>query len=311
MKRLLAVALALSGCSTEEGRPVDDAGAEVAVPAIDAARFDCRATTPPARRSPVSYDCVTDRGCEQRMISAHRGAGAPGELAPENTLSAFRAAIVAGADVTETDVRLTADGVLVLIHDGNVMRTLEGSGDVSSLTLEQLRAMPVKATRYQGQFGCERVPTLEETLALTKGRIHLILDASKIPQIEVIVAAVQKYNAVNDVIFDTDGNVEKLKAALALEPKLNFSVRATSPDLVDVAIAAPGAQPLYVHIEDAPPNTMAPKIRAHGLRVFALGFLADGPAESADFSAYEALYTGGATFIQTNRPELLARALGR
>ena len=69
---------------------------------------------------------------------AHRGGG---KLAPEATLAAFRAASAAGADVLEMDVRRTADGALVVIHDALVDRTTDGSGPVASLRLDELRRL--------------------------------------------------------------------------------------------------------------------------------------------------------------------------
>ena len=58
---------------------------------------------------------------------AHRGASG---TFPENTLSAFRAAIDAGADMCELDVQLTRDGAVVVIHDETVDRTTDGNGEV-------------------------------------------------------------------------------------------------------------------------------------------------------------------------------------
>ena len=69
---------------------------------------------------------------------AHRGGGM---LAPEATLAAFEAAARAGADVLEMDVRLSADGALVVIHDRTVDRTTDGSGAVGELRFEELRSL--------------------------------------------------------------------------------------------------------------------------------------------------------------------------
>lgn len=71
-------------------------------------------------------------------VIAHRGGAA---LAPENTLEAFRKASELGADVLELDVRSTADGTLVVIHDDTVDRTTNGSGEVSQFTLDQLQML--------------------------------------------------------------------------------------------------------------------------------------------------------------------------
>jgi glycerophosphoryl diester phosphodiesterase len=71
-------------------------------------------------------------------VIAHRGAS---EDAPEHTLSAYRKAIEAGADTLECDVRLTADGHLVCVHDRRVDRTSNGHGAVSALELAELAAL--------------------------------------------------------------------------------------------------------------------------------------------------------------------------
>lgn len=71
-------------------------------------------------------------------VVAHRGAS---EDAPEHTLAAYRKAIEDGADALECDVRLTADGHLVCVHDRRVNRTSNGRGAVSGLELADLAAL--------------------------------------------------------------------------------------------------------------------------------------------------------------------------
>ncbi|MFG2195650.1 glycerophosphodiester phosphodiesterase [Streptomyces sp. NPDC048639] len=71
-------------------------------------------------------------------VVAHRGAS---EDAPEHTLAAYRKAIEDGADALECDVRLTADGHLVCVHDWRVNRTSNGRGAVSALELSDLAAL--------------------------------------------------------------------------------------------------------------------------------------------------------------------------
>ncbi|MGW7126849.1 glycerophosphodiester phosphodiesterase [Streptomyces bobili] len=76
---------------------------------------------------------------QQRIqVVAHRGAS---EDAPEHTLAAYRKAIEDGADALECDVRLTADGHLVCVHDRRVNRTSNGRGAVSQLELTDLAAL--------------------------------------------------------------------------------------------------------------------------------------------------------------------------
>lgn len=70
------------------------------------------------------------------LIIAHRGAS---DQLAEHTLAAYREAIDAGADALECDVRLTADTVLVCVHDRRIDRTSDGRGVVANHTLAQLR----------------------------------------------------------------------------------------------------------------------------------------------------------------------------
>ena len=71
-------------------------------------------------------------------VAAHRGWS---KKYPENTLLAFKEAIALGVDQLETDVHMTKDGELVLIHDKTVDRTTNGTGAVKDMTLEQLKAL--------------------------------------------------------------------------------------------------------------------------------------------------------------------------
>jgi len=94
-------------------------------------------------------------------IIAHRGSM---DLCPENTMAAFRRALADGADVLETDVRMSAEGVLVCLHDPTVDRTTDGSGRVDQLRLEEIRRLDASGgtSGYRG----ERVPTLGEVASL-------------------------------------------------------------------------------------------------------------------------------------------------
>jgi glycerophosphoryl diester phosphodiesterase len=105
---------------------------------------------------------------DARPVIAHRGASAE---APENTLPAFEAAVRRGADAFELDVRLTADGAPVVIHDDTLDRTTDRTGLVRSHTLAELRSVDAGArfTADQGRThpyrgGDARIPTLGEVL---------------------------------------------------------------------------------------------------------------------------------------------------
>lgn len=84
------------------------------------------------------------------LLVAHRGGSG---LAPENTLAAFRSAVEAyGADMLELDVRLSADGEVVVIHDPTVDRTTDGSGAVADLPWSELRTLDA-GCRFEAEDG--------------------------------------------------------------------------------------------------------------------------------------------------------------
>ena len=105
------------------------------------------------------------------MIVAHRGASGD---APENTLAAFRLAWRQGADAIEGDFRLTKDGVIVCIHDGDTKRVGDRDMLVVDSTLQELKTVDIGGCRGE-QFIGERVPTLDEVIStIPDGKIILI-----------------------------------------------------------------------------------------------------------------------------------------
>ncbi len=108
-------------------------------------------------------------------VIGHRGAPA---LAPENTLQGIEKAYSCGADMVEMDVRLSSDGVLVLMHDETVDRTTNGSGRIEDLSLRELKSLDA---------GGEPVPTLGEAIMLTKSLNMIAVVEMKEEGIEELV----------------------------------------------------------------------------------------------------------------------------
>ena len=97
-------------------------------------------------------------------VAAHRGNA---KYFPENTMASFRAAAALRPDMIETDVHMTKDGALVLLHDHMLGRTTDGTGLIREKTLRQIRMLD--AGRWKGaEFEGERVPVLEEFLDFFK-----------------------------------------------------------------------------------------------------------------------------------------------
>ncbi|MEV5793347.1 glycerophosphodiester phosphodiesterase [Streptomyces sp. NPDC052192] len=113
------------------------------------------------------------------QVVAHRGAS---EEAPEHTLAAYRKAIEDGADALECDVRLTADGHLVCVHDRRVNRTSNGRGAVSALELADLAALDFGSWKNRDESpDWEYAPGgPEDTSVLTLERLlELVADAGR------------------------------------------------------------------------------------------------------------------------------------
>ncbi len=105
-------------------------------------------------------------------VAAHRGAST---TYPENTMEAFRAAIEMGVDQIETDVRITKDGELVLIHDETVNRTTNGEGKVRDMTLAELKILDAGIKKDE-KFAGAKIPTLRELMELVKDHPTMTLD---------------------------------------------------------------------------------------------------------------------------------------
>ena len=110
------------------------------------------------------------------LVSCHRGCT---ERAPENTVAAARDALRLGVDLIECDVRTTADGHLVIMHDSTVDRTTDGFGPVSGMTLAQVRRLCIRDTRF-ASVGTHHVPTLEELVKAVDGRAGFYIDTKDV-----------------------------------------------------------------------------------------------------------------------------------
>ena len=130
------------------------------------------------------------------LIIAHRGAS---ELAPENTIAAFRRAIEDGAEGIEFDVRLAKDGVAVVFHDATLNRVGQIEGRVSDFTAEELQTFDVgswfnlkNAKNADARFSAETVPTLREVLEFLRrfqGLIYIELKCKE-GDVKTLVKAV-------------------------------------------------------------------------------------------------------------------------
>lgn len=177
------------------------------------------------------------------LIIAHRGASA---LAPENTLTAFQKAINDGAEGIEFDVRLSKDGIPVVIHDSNLMRLAKIEGRVSEFNAGELQKLDVgswfwlKNSRQNfDRKSVETVPTLMQVLDFLKdykGLIYIELKCKKTENEELVQAVCQLI-----------GNSRLLKNILVKSFKLEVipNIRRYCPDVKTVALFAPKIMTIF------------------------------------------------------------------
>jgi glycerophosphoryl diester phosphodiesterase len=192
------------------------------------------------------------------LIIGHRGASA---VAPENTMAAFREAIAAGADGIEFDVRLTRDGVPVVIHDSTLRRTGGWQQRVADLTWSELAQIDV-GSWFNRSFAQERVPSLKELLTLFESN-DLVLNlemksdsaSEHAPLAEACCTLINEHSLKERVIiscFDLAAiKVVKsidpeIKTAALFEPSLSNLSVLSNERIINQAIAV-GASALALH----------------------------------------------------------------
>ena len=148
------------------------------------------------------------------MVVAHRGYSS---VFPENTLAAFAGALDIGVDYIELDVQMTKDGQLVVFHDDDLKRITGAEGAVRDYTLAELGALDA-GSWFSSSFAGERIPTLEEALALIEqGQCGVYLELKDIGETpgfeESVLAAAGQCGMTDRCVFASFryDNLERLK----------------------------------------------------------------------------------------------------
>ena len=232
------------------------------------------------------------------LVVAHRGASAE---APENTLAAYRAAMAHGVQAVECDVRLSADGAVVVMHDPTLERTTDGSGPVAARTLAELRRLD--AGRWKAPaFAGERIPELGEVLDLVRGRMLLFVDLKEGRGLEERVARL--VGSRTDVIalaFDPR-RIARMRSLLPHVPAM-LLVRREPDDEVEMLIAVAaqaGAALLGVEVAGVDRPLIEAAHRS-GLGVFA--WTVNDPGDARQLAA------AGIDCLITDRPDAIAAAV--
>lgn len=139
---------------------------------------------------PESNDRKSKHSARRVIRVGHRGAAGH---APENTVAAIHAGIACGVEFVEIDLRRTADGALVALHDATVNRTTDGRGRVSRLSLGKVK-------RLDAGNGTE-IPTLEEALEAADRRTGLMLELKVRGIAQQTVETVRRTNFTGPLLY--------------------------------------------------------------------------------------------------------------
>ena len=241
------------------------------------------------------------------LVAAHRG-GATGGW-PENALETFANTINDTPALLEVDVRGTADGRLVLIHDDSLSRTTSGDGIVAARTLPELRNLTLRAP--DGSDTPYAIPTLEEALAWADGRAVLSLDLKDTADPAAVLEIIDRHGAGDRVIVITY-DLDTYRSLYARAPDLVYAVPASTAAEVEALFAAETDLTRVVGWggDDSVNDTVASALHERGIRLML------GTYETVDLQdarsariAYGSLVAGGADIIATDRAALAARAI--
>ena len=304
---LVALVFAASGCAGTRPRPL---GLEQ--------RPADRVAVPSSSLHYRSYDGAAGlaralrytQGAE-RLVSAHRGA--PVEGLPENAVATFEHALNYAPALVETDVRRTADGRLVLMHDETLDRTTTGQGRVDAASFEAVRRLRLLDVR--GVPTPFRVPTFAEALAWAEGRAVVMVDVKRDVPLSDVVLAIRAAGAEDRavVIVYSLADHERLHA---LAPELNVSASVETPADVDALIASGQAGRVdlsrtiaFAGVGRADPAVVE-RLHAAGIRVQVGTFPLDAAAEAATApEAYVPLLQAGVDVLATDNIRGAAQAV--
>ncbi len=229
-----------------------------------------------------------------RGICAHRGEN---RVHPENTLSAFRAAIDMGAHMIEFDVRLTKDKKPVIMHDRSVDRTTDGKGLVSELTFEQIRKLDAGSWKSE-KFKGEKVPTLSEALDVMPENIWLNVHLKGDKELGKIVSKVieEKHRKKQAVIACNTVVLEGVKEADDDFLICNMERQGNRAEYVDETIK--GKFPFIQLLIKRKDNTLADDVKRLNKNHVKVNYY---HAETADET--KELFDMGVNFVLTNNLE--------
>jgi len=253
--------------------------------------------------------CIPSRSDAVEIIG-HRGAS---HDAPENTLASIRLAWKQNADASETDVHLTKDGQIVVIHDFNTRRLGGRNRKVADQTLAELKQLDIG--RWKGeQWAGERIPTLAEYLAeIPEGKrlfIEIKCGPEIVPRLVEVIRAARKRPEQTcligfsyEVMQAAKRELPQLRCYWIVELKKSRETGRWTPQLATLIRKAKDAGLDGIDFGDSPAldREFVSKLKQSGLGVYT--WTVDSVQEA------KRLEQAGVDGITTNKPGYLKESL--
>jgi len=241
------------------------------------------------------------------VISAHRGGPLPGF--PENCIETFENSLKYAPCVIECDVAMTADSVLIMMHDNSVDRTTNGTGEVSELTYEEIKKLLlVDNENNQTLF---TVPTFGEVLEWAKTNTILTVDVKRSVPFSKVIKAIEEHEAESCSIVITY-NVDQATTVHELNSELPLSVTIRNEDELkrhlDVGIPAKNLV-AFVGVRE-PSKEHYQLLHGLGIKTI-LGTMGnlDNKAAKKGAKVYVKLFRNGTDIISTDNVPLASEAV--
>lgn len=282
--------------ATDATEPSDAADAD----STDGASHDADDSSITRPPRPPAAECLRDPACDRIMVAAHRGEHSG---YPENSIAAIRAAARGGISLAEIDVQVSADGVLVVMHDGTVDRTTDGEGETSSFTWAQLQELLLDGGDPDDPE-TSRIPTFEQALAVAREEgISLYVDI-KTSRTDLIAQVVHTGNYEDIALLRDD--IPAIAPLANETPALWFLAAVSSMEDVQLALDTFPDLGVVEYTEPFVNPEIVAEIRALGLHV-QQDVIAGGDfiGQIGDISGWLEFLNAGVLVPQSDFPLLL------
>ena len=229
------------------------------------------------------------------VVIAHRGSH---QVKPENTTAAIEAAVKAGADYVEMDLRTTKDGKLVLCHDETVDRTTNGKGKINDLTWEEIAKLAI--TGKDGNI--YHIPTFSEVLKVCKDKINIYLDFKEADVTETYRQLGAARMEKNVVVYLN--KVEQYLAWRKLVPEIPLMTSLPESITTKEDLAALLDKMQLEALDNIKDSAMLTAARANGIHVWL-----DVQGADENPAKWKQAMSKGIQGVQTDHPEELIKYL--